>query len=521
MSAFVHFVVAHRRDLWEQAGRHLALTVVALALAVASGLPLGLLLARHPKRAAPVLAFASAVQTIPSLALLGFLIPLTGIGAVPAIVALFVYALVPILRNTITGVAGVDPSVREAAVGMGMTDREALRNVELPLAAPVVFAGVRTAAVVCVGVATLAALVGGGGLGVYIFRGISLASTSMILAGALPSALLALAIDAVLGLVERRFRTLALPFAAIALACALAVLGRGVLAHPRSPVLRIGVPAEFMERPDGYFGMRARYGLSARPVEMDHGLMYRALAEGRIDAAVGYSTDGEIAAFGFTVLADDRHYFPPYFAAPLARRVLLERHPEVRAALERLAGRIDQATMSRLNAAVERDHVPAGEVAASFLAGLGLRLGPHRRTDAADVVIGSKIFAEQYVLAEMFADLVESYTGLGVRLVTGLGGTKICFEALRKGEIDVYPEYTGTGLYAILDASDEVRRGLDEDPARTFGYVRDAFRARFGVEWLEPLGFENRYALIVSRETRLRFGARTMSELASGLGSAR
>jgi osmoprotectant transport system permease protein len=188
-------------------GEHAVLVLVATAAACALGIPLGILLARRPAAARPVLLFANAVQTIPSLALFGFLIPLPllgGIGARPAIVALVVYALLPILRNTHAGLTTVDPAVREAADGLGMTPHQRLRWVELPLAAPVVLAGVRIAAVVGVGLATIAAAIGAGGLGVLIYRGIATVDSRLILAGAVPAALLALAVDGLLAAIERR-----------------------------------------------------------------------------------------------------------------------------------------------------------------------------------------------------------------------------------------------------------------------------------------------------------------------------
>jgi osmoprotectant transport system permease protein len=189
--------------------QHLLLVGVSTLVAAAVGMPLGVALTRRPRWRTPVLGLANVFQTIPSLALFGFLIPLPflgGIGARTAIVALVLYALLPIVRNTYTGIAGVDAAVREAGLGMGMTDGELLRLVELPLAAPVILAGVRIATVVGVGTATIAAAIGAGGLGVYIFRGVATVNDTLILAGALPAALLALAADAGLGLVERRLR---------------------------------------------------------------------------------------------------------------------------------------------------------------------------------------------------------------------------------------------------------------------------------------------------------------------------
>src|SRR4029078_6971606 len=150
---------------------------------------------------------------------------------------------------------------------------------------------------------------------------------------------------------------------------------------------------------------------------------------------------------------------------------------------------------------------PAESIAAAFLRAEGFVLGPHRRGAPADIVIGSKIFAQQYILAEIFADLVESYTPLRVDLKTGLGGTNICFEALRRGEIDLYAEYTGTGLLAILDLPTEIRNGLVGDADRVYDYVRREFDARFALEWLTPLGVSNRYSVVVTSEMAVRLRA--------------
>jgi len=190
--------------VWLLLGQHIGLVAISTAMATLIGLPLGILVARRPVWRRPVLGLANVFQTIPSLALFGLLIPVFGIGAWTAISALVVYALLPIVRNTYVGITGVDPAVREAGRGMGMTEGELLRLVELPLAAGVILAGVRIATVVSVGIATIAAAIGAGGLGVYIFRGVATVDNTLILAGAIPAALLALLADAVLGFVERR-----------------------------------------------------------------------------------------------------------------------------------------------------------------------------------------------------------------------------------------------------------------------------------------------------------------------------
>jgi osmoprotectant transport system permease protein len=209
VSSFAGYFWDRRSEILVLTGEHLLLVLLSTFIAVAIGVPLGVMLTRRPRLARPVLGFANVVQTIPSLALFGFLIPLPaigGIGARTAITALVVYALLPILQNTHAGILSVDPAVTEAATGIGMTLQQRLRLVELPLALPVVLAGVRIATVVSIGLATIAAAIGAGGLGVLIYRGVAIVDHRLILAGAVPAALLALGADAVLGLIERRLR---------------------------------------------------------------------------------------------------------------------------------------------------------------------------------------------------------------------------------------------------------------------------------------------------------------------------
>ena len=196
-----------RSELAALTVEHLVLVVVAMSIAAAISIPTGILLTRRAGMQGWVLGFANVLQTIPSLALFGFLIPVPligGIGKRTAIVALVLYALLPILRNTLVGILGVDQAVRESAVAMGMTGRQILWQVELPLAARTILAGVRVATVTTIGTATIAAAIGGGGLGVFIFRGISTVDTAQILAGAIPAAAIALVADGGLGWLERK-----------------------------------------------------------------------------------------------------------------------------------------------------------------------------------------------------------------------------------------------------------------------------------------------------------------------------
>jgi osmoprotectant transport system permease protein len=206
--SFWHFLQQNWPELLTLLRQHVWLVFVSTLIAVAIGIPTGILLTRIRSLRTPVLGIANVMQTIPSLALFGFLIPLPfigGIGARTAIVALVLYSLLPVIRNTVTGILGVDPNVREAAVAMGMTGRQILWQVELPLAMSVIITGVRVALVIAIGVTTIAAAVGAGGLGVYIFRGLRQYDNNLLLAGALPAALLALTADFGLGLVERHF----------------------------------------------------------------------------------------------------------------------------------------------------------------------------------------------------------------------------------------------------------------------------------------------------------------------------
>lgn len=201
------FIAQNHVEVLESTLQHLWMVAASTLLAVLIGIPLGILITRHPEWNKPVLGSANVIQTIPSLALFGFLLPVPWIGARSerlAILALTLYALLPMIRNTYAGIKGVDPAVVEAGRGMGMTGRQLLLRVELPLALGVIIAGVRVATVISVGLATIAAAIGAGGLGEYIFRGLAMVNNQLILVGAIPAAALALLADVSLGWVERR-----------------------------------------------------------------------------------------------------------------------------------------------------------------------------------------------------------------------------------------------------------------------------------------------------------------------------
>ncbi len=202
----MNFLLTHKREVATLTAEHLWLVGISMLLAILIGVPLGILLTRRPKWKAFVLGSTNVVQTIPSLALFGLLLPLPWLGARAdrlAIIALALYALLPVVRNTYVGISGISAPVREAAIAMGLTSGQLLWHVELPLALPVMLAGIRVAAVITIGVATIAAAIGAGGLGEFIFRGIAMVDNGVILAGAIPAALMALAADLLLSGFEK------------------------------------------------------------------------------------------------------------------------------------------------------------------------------------------------------------------------------------------------------------------------------------------------------------------------------
>ena len=209
MTGLWSFLVEHRAEIFSATLEHVELVLIAMTAAILIGVPLGMLIVRRAKLRALALGIAGIFQTIPSLALFGFLIPIPfigGIGQRTAIVALTLYALLPILRNTYVGLTEIDPAVLESAEAMGMTQAQILFRVRLPLGLAVILAGVRTATIITIGVATIAAAIGAGGLGTFIFRGVALVNDSLLLAGAIPAALLAILADFLLGRLERRLR---------------------------------------------------------------------------------------------------------------------------------------------------------------------------------------------------------------------------------------------------------------------------------------------------------------------------
>lgn len=499
INSFFQFISQESDKLLNQTLQHIGLTFISLLIAILVALPLGIFISRKIKLAGPILGVAGILQTIPSIALLGVMIPILGIGVKPAIVALFLYALLPIIRNTYTGITNIDAQVLEAAKAMGMSNSQVLTKVELPLAFPVIMAGIRTATVINVGVATLAAYIAAGGLGEFIFGGIALNNTNMILAGAIPAALLAIIFDFLLSRLQKvNFRNiktyfLILPFLLVVLSSfyflPTAIEGK----------MLAGFTPEFMGRQDGDLGLRKVYGLKIRTVVISDAVMYRAAYEKKLDVISGYSTDGRLKAFDLITLEDDKHIFPPYYCAPIVNEDALKNHPELEGILNQLSGFINDSTMTDLNYKVDYLHQTPEEVAKDFLNEKGLYKNP-RYGNGATIRIGSKIFGEQYILAQMYKILILGNSDLQVETKTGLGGTKICFDALTNHQIDFYPEYTGTGLLVILPQKRQLFAKIMGDKEQVYSYVQKEFNKNYHIKWLQPIGFNNTYALMMRKQ---------------------
>ncbi|KMQ68541.1 ABC transporter permease [Chryseobacterium sp. FH2] len=512
------FIIEQHIKLETQIVQHLALTFLSLFLAIIIGVPLGILIARRRKLSSPVLGIAGVLQTIPSIALLGFMIPALGIGIAPAIAALLIYALLPIIRNTYTGITGVNPIVIEAAKAMGMNKSQLLFKVELPLAMHVIMAGIRTAAVINVGVATLASFVAAGGLGEFIFGGISLNNTNMILAGAIPAALLAILLDQTIALLQKSgyqlFQKLKYIIFVIFLTVGVAYFWTSVSENK----IKAGFTPEFMGRQDGDLGLRNVYGLNVNPLVVSDAIMYKAAYENELDLISGYSTDGRIKAFDLYVLNDDKKIFPPYFAAPIIKTKTLEKFPELETTLNLLAGKFNDSIMTDLNYKSDYLHQTPEKIAKDFLIKNNL-YKKKRRGNSGTLRIGSKIFGEQYILTEMYKMLIEGYTDYKVETKTGLGGTKICFDALINDAIDFYSEYTGTGLLVLLKPTEQTIKTVTQNPDKTYDYVNSEFKKQYGIQWLQPLGFNNSYALMMRRQQAVELKIKNISDLKNYLDS--
>ena len=311
----------------------------------------------------------------------------------------------------------------------------------------------------------------------------------MILAGAIPAALMAILLDFLLS----RFQTLSLTsLRKILYVFAFFLLLMGTLyIYPEvnPPKLLAGFTPEFMGRQDGDLGLRSVYGLKIKTSVVSDAVMYKAAYEKELDVISGYSTDGRLKAYDLKILKDDREIFPPYHAAPIVNRSALKRFPDLEHVLDLLAGKISDSIMTDLNYRTDYLHQTPEHVAKVFLIANKLYKQP-RGGDAGTIRIGSKIFGEQYILAQIYRMLIEGNTNYKVATKSGLGGTKICFDALVHDQIDFYPEYTGTGLLVILQASSEDVKRIGNDKQKVYGYVKARFMNDYKIQWLKPIGFQ-------------------------------
>ena len=342
-------------------GQHLQLSLLTLLLAIFLAIPLAIYLSTRKRASNWVLQLAGIFQTIPSMALLGLFIPIMGIGTLPALTALVIYAIFPILQNTITGLQGIDPSLEEAGVAFGMTKWERLKKFEIPLAMPVIMSGIRTAAVMIIGTATLAALIGAGGLGSFILLGIDRNNASLILIGALSSAFLAIAFNLLLKWMEKaKLRTI-------------------------------------------------------------------------------------FAAFAVMVIGLGASYTPSLLPKPKKE----------------------------------------------------------------NLVIAGKLGPEPEILANMYKILIEENTDMTVTVKANFGKTTFLYEALKKGDIDIYPEFSGTVTESLLQSSPQI----GHDPEKVYEVARDGIANQDQLAFLKPMAYQNTYAVAVPKKIAQEYGLKTISDL--------
>ncbi len=371
MAELMGFIIERWQELVSKILQHLLLTGVSTTAAVLIGVPLGIWLTRQAHFRRTMMALISILQTIPSLAMLAFLLPFLGIGVLPALVALTLYAFLPIVRNTITALEGVPADIIEATDALGFTNGQRLWKVEIPLGMPVIIAGIRTAAVIGVGIATLAAFIGAGGLGDFIIRGLAVNNTRLILLGAIPAALLALLLDFLIQRIENQLQS---------------------------------------------------------------------------------------------------------------RRSSSKHKPTVR----------------------NWKWLPGG--AAVVLLAMVFGLNDRQTTDT--IRIGSKNFTEQFILGELIAQMLETHTDLKVERKFNLGSIVICHQAMLNNELDIYPEYTGTGYRVILNRQETL------SASDTYAQVKKAYREQFNIDWLKPFGFDDTYAIAVRQAFADEHNISTISQLA-------
>jgi len=379
ITKFIDYIIAQKEQIFTLTIAHIRLTLIAVGFAILLGVPLGILISYVKKLNKPVLGVANVVQAIPSMALLGFAIPLLGIGTLPAIVMVVLYSLLPIIKNTYIGIININPQTLEAAKGIGLTKMQRLFKIQIPLALPVIMAGVRISSVTAVGLMTMAAFIGADGLGFLVFSGIRTVNNNQILAGAIPACLLALLVDFLIGKLEE-------------------------LVTPVSLMKEISKKQLKTKRRTN------KIILSCSAIVL-------------------------IALLLTNVLAQDKS-----------------------------------------NTKVLR--------------------------------IGTKDFTEQHILGHMFADLIEDRTDIKVERKINLGGTQVCFTALKSNDIDMYFDYSGTAY------GDTLNYPPNSDMEEVYDTVKKDFKEQFNIEVLKQMGFNNTYVLAVRKDTAEAYSLQNISDLA-------
>jgi len=372
MNSFISFIVERKTEIFNLFIQHIQLTIFAILIAIVIAIPLGILIVRYRKLSVPVIGFTNVVQSIPSLALLGFLVPMLGIGSKPAIIMVVMYSLLPIVKNTFTGLTNISPSLIEAADGMGLTNTQVLLKVRFPLAMPIIMSGIRISAVTAVGLMTIAAFIGAGGLGSLVFTGVATVNNNMILSGAIPACFLAIGLDFIIGKVEN-----------------------------------IVVPE----------------GIKVTHSEPNKNKKFQ------------------------------------IWASIIVLIIILS------------------------------------TVATSFF------------TTKDKIIVGSKNFSEQLILGDMVSSLIENKTNYKVERKLNLGGTNVVFSAMQSKTVDLYVEYTGTGLVNIL------KKPTMTDATKVYNIVKKDFATNYNIEMLKPLGFNNTYVIAVKKDFAAKYKLNSISDL--------
>ncbi|WP_333813380.1 glycine betaine ABC transporter substrate-binding protein [Muricomes intestini] len=380
--SFIQYVQENYPQILGLLVDHIRLTAISVGLAILIGVPLGIIIAYAKKISKPVLAVANVIQAIPSMALLGFLIPLLGIGSVPAVVAVVLYSLLPIIKNTYTGIENINAETLEAAKGIGLTPFQVLTKVQIPLALPIIMAGVRVASVTAVGLMTMASFIGADGLGFLVFSGIRTVNNNQILGGAIPACLLALFVDFLFGTVEKL----------------------------------------------------------VTPVSLQKGSSENKKKQRNRQRTILGATAAAIAAV------------------------------MVFAAVSNSSG------------------------------------------DSRTITVAGKDFTEQGIVVNMIADVIEENTDIEVNRKVDLGGTQICFEAIKNGDIDMYVEYTGTAY------GDFFKHPGISDMDKVYQTVKTEFKDKYNIEVLKQMKFNNTFVLGVSQETADKYGLESISDLKNAAG---